>query len=95
MYSFVLGKMFCRYLLHSFGLYSLLAPVFLFSFCVNGLSIDKNGVLMSPTLNVRGSMCDLSFSGVSFTDVFSLGFMTWMWRTELSFWWTFYLMSVK
>ena len=33
------------------------------------MSIGESGVLQSPTVNVWGLICDLSFSNVSFTNV--------------------------
>ena len=41
----------------------------LFSFCFNGLSIGKSGVLKSPTIIVGDSICVLSCSKVSFMNV--------------------------
>ena len=41
----------------------------LFSFCLDDMSIGESRVLKSPTINVWGSICDLSFSNVSLTNV--------------------------
>ena len=41
----------------------------LFSSCPDDPSVDESGVLKSPTINVWGLMCALSFSNVSFTNV--------------------------
>jgi hypothetical protein len=46
--------------------------VSLFCFCFQDLSIDKSGVLKSPTIIVRGAMCALSFSKASFMTVGAL-----------------------
>lgn len=46
----------------------------LFSFCLNGLSIGKNGVLRSSTINEWGLLCDLSFNNACFTNVAALAF---------------------
>ena len=43
--------------------------IFLLSFCLVDLSIGESGVLKSPTFNVWGLMCDLSFSNAYFTYV--------------------------
>ena len=55
----------------------------IFSFC---LSIGKNEVLKTPSINVGGLMCDLSFTDVSFTNVTVL---------KRSSWWIFHLVSMK
>ena len=46
----------------------------LLSFCLVDLSIGKSELLMSLTIGVWGSMCDLSFSNISFTYVGALVF---------------------
>lgn len=46
----------------------------LFSFCLDDLSNSESSVLKSPTINVKGSICNLSFSNVSFTNVGTLVF---------------------
>jgi hypothetical protein len=48
--------------------------VSLFSFCFNYLSIGESGLLKSLTIIVRGSMCILSFSKVSFMNLGALAF---------------------
>jgi hypothetical protein len=48
----------------------------LLSFCLDDLSNSENGVLKSPTSNVWGLMCDLSFSNIYFTNVHALVFGT-------------------
>jgi hypothetical protein len=48
--------------------------VSLFSFCFNGLSIGKSGVLKSPTIIVGDSICVLSCSKVYFMNVDALSF---------------------
>ena len=45
-----------------------------FSFCFHDQSIGESGVLKSPTIIVRGSMCVLSFSNVLYTNVGDLEF---------------------
>ena len=62
---FSLGEMFCRYLL---------GPIFLFSFCLDDVSIGESVVLKSPTINVQGSICDLNCSVVSFTKAYTFVF---------------------
>jgi hypothetical protein len=49
--------------------------VFLLSFCFHDLSVDKSGVLKSPTIIMCGAMCALSFSKVSsmYVDALALG----------------------
>jgi hypothetical protein len=64
-----LGEMFYRYLLGPFEWLHPLAPIFLFSFYLNVLSIGESRLLKSPTMKVCGSMCDLSFGNASFTNV--------------------------
>jgi hypothetical protein len=44
------------------------------SFCFADLSDDESGVLKPPSTNLWSSMCDLSFSNVSFTNVGVLTF---------------------
>ena len=46
----------------------------LFSFHLDDLSIGETGLLKFPTIIVWGSMCDLSFSNVSFINVGILTF---------------------
>ena len=46
--------------------------IYLLCFCLVDMSIVESGVLMSPTISVRGLMCDLSFNNVSFTYVCAL-----------------------
>ena len=41
----------------------------LFTFCLNVLPISESGMLRSPTINVWGSMYDLSLSNVCFINV--------------------------
>jgi hypothetical protein len=55
----------------------------LFTYCLNVLAIVESGVLKSPTINVWGSMCDLIFNNVSFTNVGALAFGKWI---ETSSW---------
>ena len=45
-----------------------------FSFCFHDQSIGESGVLKSPTIIVRGSMCVLSFSNVYFMNIIALAF---------------------
>jgi hypothetical protein len=52
-------------------------------------------VLKSPTTIVWFSMCDLSFSKVSFKNVGAFAFGPLMSRIETSSWWIFPLMSMK
>ena len=59
----------------------------LFSFCLNDLSIGESWMLMTPTVNVWGSMCDLIFSNVSFTNLVALAFGAEMFRIEMSSSW--------
>jgi hypothetical protein len=56
----------------------------LFSFCLDDLSNVEGLILKSPTIKVWGSLCDLNFSNVSFTDVGSLVFEAEMFRIEIS-----------
>ena len=65
-----------------------------FSFCFNDLSIGDSGMLKSPTIIVWTLVWYLSFSKVSFTNVFALAFGVYMFRIEMSYWWTFPLMSI-
>ena len=48
--------------------------VSLFSLCFHNLSSDESGELKSHTIIVRGTMCALSFSKVSFMNVGGLAF---------------------
>ena len=57
----------------------------LFSFYFNDLSIGESGVLKSPTIIMRSSMCVLSFSKISFMDVGALAFGVYMLRIETLF----------
>ena len=63
-----------RYLLGLFDTYCLLTSLFLFIFCLDHLLNGEVGVLKSPIINVCGSMCDLSFSNVYFTNLGALVF---------------------
>ena len=74
-----------RYLLGLFDTYCLLTSLFLFIFCLDHLLNGEVGVLKSPTINVWGSMCDLSFSNVSFTNVGALVFGVYMFRVEIEY----------
>ena len=47
----------------------------LFSLCFPDLSIEKSGVLKSPTIIVWSAMCALSFSKVSFMNEGALVFV--------------------
>ena len=50
---------------------------FIFSlFSFNDLSISESVVLESPNISVWGSMCDLSFSNVSFMNVGAPAFVS-------------------
>jgi hypothetical protein len=60
--------------------------VFLFSFCFHDLSIAESGVLKSPTTIMRGAICALSFSKVSFMNVSTLAFEAYIFRIESSSW---------
>ena len=46
----------------------------LFSFCFQDLSINKSGVLKSPTIIVCGIICALSFTIVSLMNLDALAF---------------------
>jgi hypothetical protein len=46
----------------------------MFRFFLNYLPIGKSGVLKSRIIIVWGSICDLSFSNVSFMNVAALAF---------------------
>ena len=48
--------------------------IFLFVFCLDVLFISESRVLKSPTINMWGLMCDLSFSNVSFANMNALTF---------------------
>jgi hypothetical protein len=48
--------------------------IFLFSFCLNDLSICESGVLKSSTISVWGSVFDLNFSKISSKNVSALTF---------------------
>jgi hypothetical protein len=52
-------------LVHNFCSFHRVSVIFYF----NDLSIGENGVLKSPTIIMRSSMCVLSFSKISFMDV--------------------------
>jgi len=67
----------------------------LFNFCFHDLSSDESGVLKSPTIIMRGAMCALSFSKVSFMNMGALAFGAPIFRIESSSWWIFPLMNMK
>ena len=48
------------------------------------MTIGERWVLKFPTIDGWGSMCHLSFSNISFTNVGALVFGTWLMRIELS-----------
>ena len=48
--------------------------VYLFSFCVQDLSIDESGVLKSLIIIMCRAMCALNFSKVSLMNVAALAF---------------------
>jgi hypothetical protein len=52
-------------------------------------------VLKTPTINAWGSMCELSFSNISFKNTSVLVFGVEIFRFEMSFCWTCSLMSIK
>ena len=56
----------------------------LFSFYLNGQSISNSEALKSPTFNEYGSMCDLRFNSVTFTDEGAIAFGEQMLRIERS-----------
>ena len=58
----------------------------MFRFYLVDLSIGESWVLKSPTINVWGLMCDLSFSSPSFTNVGALAFGSSLSRIETSSW---------
>jgi hypothetical protein len=58
----------------------------LFSFCLNDLYIGERKVIKSPTIKVWGSMCDLNFTNVSFTNMGALILGAWMFGIEISSW---------
>ena len=60
--------------------------IYLFSFSLNDLPIDKSGVLRFSSINVLGCMCDLIFNKVSFANVGVFAFGALMFRTEMSSW---------
>ena len=60
--------MFYRYLLNSFGSFT----VALFSSCFLDLFIDESRVLKAPTIIVWGAMCAFSFSKLSFMNMAAL-----------------------
>ena len=67
--------MFYRCLLSLFEfITSVSSLISLLNFYLVDLSIGMSGVLKSPTINMLGLMCDLSFSNVSFTNVGALVF---------------------
>ena len=74
-----LGKIFYRYLL---------VFVWMTAYC-------EIGVWKSPTINLWGSMCDLSFSNASFTNVGAIVFVAYIFRIGLSSWLIFPLMNMK
>ena len=63
-----LGEIFYRYLLGPFDSCPIVS-LFLFRFC---LSVGESWVLKSPTFEVWGSLSNLSFRNVSFTNQVSL-----------------------
>ena len=67
----------------------------LFSFCFRDLSIDESGVLKSPTINVWGATCALSFTKVSLMNVAALAFGASIFRIENSSWMIWPLMCMK
>jgi hypothetical protein len=67
----------------------------LFRLSFHDLSICESGVLKSPSINMLGLMCDLSFRNVSFMNVGALEFGAWKFRIEMSFWWIFPLKRMK
>lgn len=64
----------------------------LFSFCFDDLSTGESGLLQSPTINVLGSMCDLHFNNVSFTNVGALVFAAYVFRIVMFSCWIFPLL---
>ena len=75
--------MFYRCMLSPFDSLHLLVLLFL-SFYLFDLSIVERGVLKSPTINVWGLMCNLSFSNVSFINVGTLVLGALIFRIETS-----------
>jgi hypothetical protein len=59
---------------YSFAFYEIFYSYLLFSFCLEDLSVGESGVGKSPMINVWGSMFNLSFSNVYFTNVGALVF---------------------
>lgn len=59
------------------------------------MCFGESRVLKSPTINVWGLICGLSFSNVSFTNVGALAFGAYMFNIEKSSWWLFSFMSIK
>ena len=84
----MLGETLYRNLL--FELYPLLPTLFMFSFCLDDLSISESRVLKSLTINVWGSVYDLSFSNVSFMNVDALAFRAKLFIIDTSFGWIFF-----
>ena len=66
-----------------------------FSFCLDDLSIGNSEALLSPTDNVWRWMCKLRLTNDSFTSVRALAFGSYMFRIEMSCWWSFPLMWIK
>jgi hypothetical protein len=77
------GEIFGSYLLGSFDSYSVCFINFLFSFCLDDLSIGESSMLNSPSVNVEESLYDLSFSNY-FMNVGAFAFGAQMFKMMLS-----------